>query len=80
MKKIRILADVFATDGHGNPSIAMAAGSLHDETPDATRQLAIGNAEQVDVEATVEQAVAEAPVEAPAAETPAPRRATRTKA
>lgn len=72
MKKIRIKADVFATDATGNPAVVMAANSMHEESADALRQVALGNAEVVEV-------ADEAPAsdEAEAEQTPArqPRRA-----
>ena len=65
MKMVKIRADVFDCRGDGNPFVRMAAGSLYDESDaDAQRQLALGNADVVDVVA--EQAPAEAAAPAPA--------------
>lgn len=67
MKMVKIRADVFDCRGDGNPFVRIAAGSLHDEgDAEAQRQLALGNADVVDVVAEQAPAEAAAPAAAPA--------------
>jgi len=72
---VKIRSHVFHTKGNGNPYIRLAAGSLHEQSEDTLREVALCNADLVDAEAAPTEPAAAQPLPQaqpePAAEAPA---------